>query len=65
MKDMEFNFSVLFLFPVCAAENNTGRKGTYYSRTLYDKENNKKARKVLEIHVVIYSQKKDKSEEIL
>lgn len=49
MKDVEFNFSVLFLFPFCAAENYTGRKETYYSGTLYDKENNKKARKVLEI----------------
>ena len=49
MKDVEFNFSVLFLFPFYATENYTGRKETYYSGTLYDKENNKKARKVLEI----------------
>ena len=45
MKDVEFNFSVLFLFPFYATENYTGRKETYYSGTLYDKENNKKPEK--------------------
>ena len=49
MKDVEFNFSVLFLFPFYAIENYTGRKETYYSGTLYDKDINKKTRKVLEI----------------
>ena len=46
MKDVEFNFSVLFLFPFYGTENYTGRKETYYSGTLYDKDINKKKQKI-------------------